>query len=189
MPATVKQLQFIESLISERDVSATLRAQIMEICTRPDASPAMGGPVSQVIDQLKAMPRKNAGGQTATARVNPLVAAGIPCARYVIERSEVAIDGHGAFGGQPVIFLEVREFKSTRYMRKLVGAPGSYTRAKVTIAERDALVAALVAVTPRVATRRYSELYSICSVCGSELTDETSRALGLGPVCRGRFDA
>jgi exosome complex RNA-binding protein Csl4 len=49
------------------------------------------------------------------------------------------------------------------------------------------MAAALREVTPLVATQRYGALYSVCSVCGAELTDDRSVELKLGPVCRGRF--
>jgi hypothetical protein len=185
MAATVRQLTFINSLIAERNVSDTLKTQVFEICRRPDASPAMGGPISQIIDQLKALPR--AAGGSAAARPAGGRLADIPCARYVLERNEVALPGQTPFRGNDRIFIEVREFKGTRYMRKLVGAPGSYSREKLSYSEVDHMAAALREVTPLAATQRYGELYSVCSVCGAELTDDRSVELKLGPVCRGRF--
>lgn len=37
------------------------------------------------------------------------------------------------------------------------------------------------------AARTFGRLYGICSRCGSDLTDETSIAAGLGPTCRSKF--
>lgn len=39
----------------------------------------------------------------------------------------------------------------------------------------------------RDAAALYGRLIGACGRCGRELTDETSRALGLGPVCAGKF--
>lgn len=41
-----------------------------------------------------------------------------------------------------------------------------------------------IAVDPAEASRRYGRELGKCGVCGRTLTDETSRALGIGPVCR-----
>jgi hypothetical protein len=34
--------------------------------------------------------------------------------------------------------------------------------------------------------RVYGRLYAICVACGADLTDETSIARGIGPICRGK---
>ncbi|MGV0985099.1 MAG: DUF6011 domain-containing protein [Limnohabitans sp.] len=40
---------------------------------------------------------------------------------------------------------------------------------------------------PEAAARRYGTELGECSVCGTQLTEEKSRELGIGPVCRKRF--
>lgn len=42
-----------------------------------------------------------------------------------------------------------------------------------------------IAVNPKAAGERFGQEIGICYVCGRTLTDETSRMLGIGPVCRG----
>jgi hypothetical protein len=44
-----------------------------------------------------------------------------------------------------------------------------------------------VIADPEAAARRYGLEMRECSVCGTDLTDPDSRALGIGPVCRKRF--
>jgi hypothetical protein len=196
MAASIKQLDFINKLVSERNVPEPLKAQIFEIARRPDASPARGGPVSQVIDQLLAMPRLPGGGAAAgraPAAPGAVVSTrahwldGIPNARYVLTQAQTDPRTHEVFNGNDKIFIEVREYRGTRYMRRLIGAPGSYTRGKMPFDAVRLLADAIRVVTPLKATQAYGALYSCCSVCGAELTDDTSVALKLGPVCRGRF--
>lgn len=45
----------------------------------------------------------------------------------------------------------------------------------------------LIAVDPKAAMLRYGKELGHCGHCGRTLTDETSRARGIGPVCAGRL--
>lgn len=60
-------------------------------------------------------------------------------------------------------------------------APGDTYRGDIV----DALEA--IAADPLAAMRKYGELTNHCGNCGKLLEDETSVALGIGPVCRGRL--
>jgi hypothetical protein len=51
----------------------------------------------------------------------------------------------------------------------------------------DMLVLAQIARDPRAASALYGQLIGSCGVCGRTLTNDESRALGIGPVCRTRF--
>lgn len=35
--------------------------------------------------------------------------------------------------------------------------------------------------------QEFGRLYGVCGICGATLTDETSIAAGIGPVCAGRL--
>lgn len=48
----------------------------------------------------------------------------------------------------------------------------------------DAILAKIRLATPPVAGKRYADQLGNCYMCGRTLTDETSRALGIGPKCR-----
>jgi len=192
MAATVKQLAFIDTLVRERTVPVGVEHQIYEIAGRADASPGRGGPISKVIDQLLAMPKRTAGAPAPAAGArrpsfSQRLKDAVPEARYIIERCEVPVAHHGLFGGNDDAYFEVREFKGTRYLRQLHGAPGDFNRSKPSAADQSAVVDALLAVGPLVATQRYSTRHTCCSCCSAPLTDRTSRMLGLGPDCRKRF--
>jgi hypothetical protein len=53
-------------------------------------------------------------------------------------------------------------------------------------AERTRVLSAIL-VDPRGASVLYGRELGRCGVCGRTLTDEASRAAGIGPVCAGRF--
>jgi hypothetical protein len=53
--------------------------------------------------------------------------------------------------------------------------------------ERIRILSAIVAVGPLAASQLYGRELGRCGVCGRTLTDETSRAAGIGPVCAGRL--
>jgi hypothetical protein len=44
-------------------------------------------------------------------------------------------------------------------------------------------ILARIAVNPRAAMQRYGQEIGACGRCGLTLTNDTSRALGLGPEC------
>lgn len=123
---------------------------------------------SRAIDQFKAMPRANA------RRPERGYLSDIPNSKYSV------------LEGGTRTFWEVKEFKGTRYIRLLVGAPGAFQRVRVGF-DRARFVADLIRVDALAAAQAFAAHYTCCAVCGAELSDETSVALGLGPVCRGRF--
>ena len=44
-----------------------------------------------------------------------------------------------------------------------------------------------IAKDPLAALQRYGQAIGSCGHCGRTLTDSTSRALGIGPICRGQL--
>jgi hypothetical protein len=82
-----------------------------------------------------------------------------------------------------VTFFEVTAYRGSHRIQMLAGAPGSYQRYPMK------LVMQFMAVThildnPSAAIKLFADEAACCAKCHSPLTDETSRALGLGPVCR-----
>lgn len=110
----------------------------------------------------------------------------LPKSRYAIPTSELMKD----FMVQPVdndlVFVEVREFKKTAYMRRLLGSVGGFSRLKP--APEDALMFVRILLEdPYKYAKLFATHYSVCAKCAAELTDEKSRELGLGPICRKAF--
>lgn len=54
-------------------------------------------------------------------------------------------------------------------------------------AAKRATVLSQITLDPMAASAAYGRQIGSCGVCGRTLTDETSRAQGIGPVCIGKF--
>lgn len=110
----------------------------------------------------------------------------LPKSKYAIPVSELMKD----FMVQPVdndlVFVEVREFKKTPYLRRLLGSYGGFSRIKPAPEDTLMFVRILIA-DPYKYAKLFASHYSVCAKCSAELTDEVSRELGLGPVCRKAF--
>lgn len=101
-------------------------------------------------------------------------AAGVAEGRYAVEEDGV------------LKFLRVTEGKARWAGRTFVEIQASDDRYAVrNPARRNALLAA-IAADPEAAATRYGVELGHCYRCGRTLTDETSRALGIGPDCRSK---
>lgn len=160
--ATDRQLSFLNTLRVERGYVA-IHADDWTGVTKARAS--------KLIDEMKAMPRANAPRPDAP-RVGYL--DGLPLSKYSVIEEGVRT------------FWEIKRFKETTYMRLLVGAPGEFNRVKVGL-DRARTVASEIRQDPAAAALAFANHYVCCAVCGAELSDPVSVALGLGPVCRTRF--
>lgn len=162
LPATPAQRNFINSLRIQRALAPLTRDE--------DAALDMRA-ASREIDRLKTLP--------VVAPVAPAARAGLfdglPTSKYAVE-----LDG-------TLVFCEIRTWQGRTYMRRLLGAPGDWNRVKPTYAEQRSLVAAIHAATAVEAAKRYSFEFTRCCVCEAPLSDEESRRVGMGPVCRNRF--
>lgn len=52
--------------------------------------------------------------------------------------------------------------------------------------QKALIIAAIAAAPPQQAAIRFGQEIGVCGVCGKTLTNEISRAYGIGPVCRER---
>lgn len=120
---------------------------------------------SSLIEYLLTLPHRSTESSQA-----PAVAEG----RYAVEfdgvlRFYVVQHGRGRWDGRTFVQRQV----SDEEMR-------------ISFAEqRQAL--AKIAEDPREALVRYGHELGMCGVCGRTLTDEASRAAGIGPICTKRF--
>lgn len=108
----------------------------------------------------------------------------------VVKRFESVPAGHYAVdsltGNNDLDFFRVNrpaEGKWAGYLfldRVIGGRPSATVRG----ATREKALRAIMEATPEKAAIRYGQEIGQCYLCNRELTDETSRALGIGPVCR-----
>lgn len=185
IPATEAQLSFIRDLLASRELTGIDADAIRETL------PRMSKPVASLtIDKLTKLPRRSSSWKAAKAATSELQAAlaSIPKSKYAVPVEQLEfleLDAQGSIHGD-LLFLEVREYMHTLYMRRMTGAPGAFTRHKLSSKDTLALIK-LLARDPYEYTRLFGLHYSCCGKCGAELTDPLSRKLQLGPECRKAF--
>lgn len=168
-PATDKQLAFLQKLRAERVVSAELEEDIQFWLEHP-AGPTKER-VSSLIDDLLAAPFKRSHQAKHGPKQPPLpeVSEG----RYAVNGKDgrlrfVKVDrpSDGPWAGWTFVSVQ---------------ASDEFHRLKGDVARRA--LEAIIAAGPREASIRYGHELGSCGVCGRTLTDEDSRARGIGPVC------
>ena len=181
--ATERQVAFLRDLLGTRVApewvaTTILRTPALDTLARAEAS--------RLIDALLPAPRKSVEAYTPAA--SP-ARAGLAEALSAIPKSKYAVPaGHLAGALQDytltndLLFVEVREYRGTLFMRRLSGAPGAFSRARFTA--RDTLaVARVLAQRPVEYITQFGQHYTCCGRCAAPLTDSASRARFLGPDC------
>ena len=178
--ATPKQITFVSDLIAKREVAADIAARIIEAI---DSGEYTRAAASSDIDTLLGAPKR-----ASSSSPSPMQAllASVPKSKYAVPTAELAgTDVDGDFNGD-LVFIELKEYMSTLYVRQLHGAPGSFNRSKMTADQVTALIA-VIAADPYKYAKLFGDHYACCGSCGAELTDQRSRELMLGPECRKKF--
>lgn len=179
--ATTKQLDFIAKLRSERTLTPFQEKGI----TADLATGLLARDASHWIDVLLKADKRApivpgpVGNQAVVAALQ-----GVELSNYAIPAHALMIPGLEVRGD--LLFLEVRRFKETTYMRRLHGAPGRFQRTRFTASQTIALAAVIKGKHVEL-SRLFGEHYSVCGRCGAELTDQKSRETFLGPTCRKLF--
>ncbi len=199
---TGPQKKFINDLLNDRDLSAsekvdtsgegyesaieTIRAQVDSLTKRQ---------ASQWIEALLKFPKKPVQRAETTrdivAEANPFrqgasysIASNrncplpdVPAGRYAVEHEGVLkfyrVDKptEGRWAG--FTFLKVQASDELHPIKNF-----DYKRTILTE----------IAIDPKAASERYGQELGHCGICGRTLTDEESRAIGIGPVCRSNSD-
>lgn len=164
-PASDKQINLINRLMSEKDMP---KALVVDLSVALDEGLGIRD-ASRFIDALFACPRKP---KAAKPRVN--VEEGF----YVLAdggyaKVQKAVHGSGNLYAKRLIHGDVGNGNtasvSWEYEAGLINKMGDAR--KMTVEEAC----------------EFGKLYGVCMACGRTLTDETSIALGIGPVCRNKF--
>ena len=157
-PATENQIRFLRDLVASR-MPDTDEAYVASVIAQGFDR------VSQAIDRLKAMPKAETT-HTGGERVNRYPGRCERCGTSV-----EAEEGHLAFYVVTDRGLFVQSSDELHRVSR----------------NAQATIIAKIAVDPYEAALRYGRTIGQCGVCGRTLTDEDSRALGIGPVCRQRW--
>lgn len=171
---TEKQESFINRLLEERaledgdrELIESCRARGGDSWTKKVAS----GAIEMLLKRPKLnIPRQGSGYNVASNRNCPL--PDVPAGRYAVEHDGVLkfyrVDKptEGRWAGWT--FLNVQ-------------ASDEWYPVKAFDYKREVLES--IAVDPQAASARYGHELGQCGICGRTLTDEESRARGIGPVC------
>lgn len=161
-----RQWQFIQKLLNERQVPEEVTASLQD---KLDGGRWWAGEASKVLDRLLKSPYKSGAASVPQGDYWPTVHEG----RYamldegVLKFYKVDRPNEGRWSGY--IFLSVY---------------ASDERYPIKAFETKKRVMDNIAVNPKEAAQRYGQEIGKCGLCGRTLTDETSRAFGIGPICR-----
>lgn len=173
---TAKQLDFIKTLIAERE-TAGLTPDQQQFLARVhaghvDPTPAQA---SRIIEKLLSLPRREAAPERGGS-FGHVPAVNVAAGRYAIVDET---DGRIRF------FVVDRPTEGRWIGRTFVSEQASDEKYPVR-GDRRYEVLGAIAADPAAAMRRYAAELGRCGFCGRTLTDEVSRAAGIGPDCADR---
>lgn len=177
-PATEPQVKFITSLMDQRVVPEKYATIVPSNLNRLEAS--------IVIEALKGAAYKPRPEAKSKNTISELLSASIPSAKYALAFDELSLVIPGIRETTGHLFLEVRSYKGTTYMRRLHGSVGDFTRSKLSEVVTASLIKFMSGRTLEF-TQEFGRLFTCCGKCSAPLTDERSRELSLGPECRKAF--
>lgn len=169
-PATDRQLNFIESLLGARVYARRSRVRLRAAL---EAGTVTKQQASQTIEFLLQQPRQATAQREERSVANSAGTPDVPAGRYAIEHN-----------GTLKFFKVDRPEAPSRW--------AGWTFLKVMASDEEHPIKnrqtrneilELIAQDPQGATARYGHEIGRCGVCGRTLTDEDSRARGIGPVC------
>lgn len=166
--ASDKAIDFLVSL------SASRTPQVREDVIRSWANTVDRRVVSDKIDELKAMPK---AVEVPASADRSLERHNVPAGRYAVDGNE----GH-------TVFVKVDVPTEGRWAGRIfvkVQAGDDLHRTSRDVA--DALLGKIAKAGVQEAMLRYGREIGSCGHCGRTLTNEESRASGIGPICRGKM--
>jgi len=181
IPATERQVSYLTDLINTREMDEVHAADLLASI---DAGILDKERASREIHAALMLPRLRKSREPSPSLQASLYH--IPKSKYAVPVDEIELtDADKEFSGD-LMFLEVRQYMGTLYMRQLHGSVGGFTRSKLSPATVKALVS-IIERDPYKYAKIFGVHHSCCGSCGAELTDQKSRELQLGPECRKKF--
>lgn len=178
--ATEPQQSYLEKLKTDKDLS-TLAPEQRAWLADADFNEVSKAKASDIITQLKELPwkpRENDSPIYAEMR-----ALGVKTGRYAIPPTAQQIAGdeaHSPGADSALRFYSVKVTDNAVW----VDVWASDARYPIKAAPQRLAILKAIAADPDSGPRFGREI-GRCYVCNRTLTDETSRSLGIGPVCRG----
>jgi hypothetical protein len=174
-PASCKQIDYLKALGNERDWSAVaddVAATVTEALTGGRVSKAEA---SRAIDALRRCQPENASNEVALI-ASPATEEGMYLHDGQVYRAVRAKTTGNLYAKHLELTDtgDIDEDGKPIYSARFSYAAGIIRQLSVNDRMTDE------------AARAWGKLYSICIVCGAELTDPASISRGLGPVCAGK---
>ena len=179
--ASEKQVAFIDSLLTERELDAIQVSSFRSMLPTLTKKQASG-----MIDLLLRLPQKATKVPGATKSLLQEALLKAPKSKYAIPAGELDISLEGTPLTGDLLFIEVKEYMGNLYMRRLTGSVGGFTRHRVP-SQDSITIMNVISQDPYKYAKIFGQHYSCCGSCGAELTDPVSRDLQLGPECRKKF--
>lgn len=176
--ATIKQVGYITMLMEKKEVPTSSGWPSVAILLKR-ADDVLGGKMvtkqeaTEVIAYLVTLAWKE---QAADKPEVDNAGRDVPAGRYALGSDEA------------MTFYQVdrpgldSQWAGHVFINRLVGAPGDFARYRIRGSERTRVLN-MIAEDPKAASLRYGQNVGECGVCHSPLTNESSRAAGIGPVC------
>lgn len=183
--ASDRSIAFLTDLVADREVqTGKTAAESQMALARWLATPRSQKEVSALIDKaLKAPKRKPAKVTSYLVDIPDTV----PNSKFAISTDAVVGLPEG-WRRQEYLFFEVKKLRGRRVIRRLVGAPGDFSRMLVPARAAEMLLEAVS--NPEFAVKSatlFGEIHDVCGVCGAPLTDDLSLERKIGPVCFARM--
>lgn len=178
--ASDNQVEYIMDLLKRRVWPHSHTEQDLRAMERRQAS--------KLIDALKQAPLKQAPLTPGTAKDSLERYKDVPAGRYAVLKTHPMVDGRD---DDDWTFVQVDKPKDGRwvgyiFVKLLYGAPGDFQKVRASKSQAADLLAK-IAKDPAKASADFGKHVGQCGVCRSPLTNEESRAYGIGPICRGKM--
>ena len=165
---TSKQFDFIVRLHGEREIPTDVQGAYVSRLVAREASEPNAAQASAIIDWLLALPRKATPVETSPD---------VPAGRYAVVNPSSGVTE----------FFKVDRPEDGKWAGYVfVKQQASDDLYPVKGARRDEVLGR-IAVDPRAAMVLYGHELGACGNCGRTLTDEVSRAMGIGPDCAAKL--
>ena len=162
------QLYYINALLDERVIDPKFGLGIEEI--RKGAERLSVGDASRWINRLKQLPKRKPQPVSPGERNMPDVRQG----RYAIRNKQ----------GDVKFYRVDRPTEGRWEGHTFLSAQASDALYPVKSLANKRAILRLIAKDPIAAFALYGQELGVCGVCGATLTNEDSRRIGIGPVCR-----
>lgn len=178
--ASAKQIDFINTLIAERDIPEDKLGMIKSHASRATITTVEA---SMLISSLMGYTRKPAAPTTPTAWGEAAAAlSDLDTQFYAIPASYVFAQDIDLYGND-YLFLRLRNYGGKRYLSRVFGAYGAPRYQRITKPATVLALAKIMATDEQGFAENWHKVSGNCGRCNATLTDAASREAGFGPDC------